>query len=201
VDDVVVATTTERRDDSIVEECERQRVTVTRGNEADVLDRYYQAARQLQASTIVRITADCPLIDAALIDDVVLTFQRQSPDYASNTLVRTYPRGLDTEVFSFDALERAWRNARQAWERAHVTPFLYRHPEIFKLVSVRSDHDYSACRWTLDKPEDYEFLREVYLRLEGKVAFSWRDVLDLLQREPRLSLINAKSRQKNLHEG
>lgn len=201
VDEVVVATTTETGDDSIVEECKRQRVTVTRGREDDVLDRYYEAARQVQASTIVRITADCPLIDATLIDDVALAFQRQSPDYASNTLVRTYPRGLDTEVLSFEALERAWRDAKQPWERAHVTPFLYRHPEIFRLVSVRSDHDYSRHRWTLDTPEDYEFLREVYARLEGRVDFSWRDVLDILQGEPGLSLINANSRQKKLEEG
>ena len=201
VDEVVVATSTERGDDSIVEACELEKVTVTRGREDDVLDRYYEAAQKLQASTIVRITADCPLIDPALIDDVVFAFQQQSPDYASNTLVRTFPRGLDTEVLSFDALERVWRDAKQPWERAHVTSFLYQHPEIFRLVSVRLDHDYSGYRWTLDTPEDYEFLREVYLRLEAKTDFSWRDVLALLEREPRLSLINANSRQKAMHEG
>jgi spore coat polysaccharide biosynthesis protein SpsF len=201
VDEVVVATTIDSSDDSIVEECELEKVRVARGSEDDVLDRYYQAARELMASTVVRITADCPLIDPTLIDDVVLEFQRQLPDYASNTLVRTYPRGLDTEVFSIDALARAWQDARQPWERAHVTPFLYQHPEMFRLVSVCSDHDHSGCRWTLDTPEDYEFLREVYLCFEDRTDFSWRDVLDLLQREPRLSLINANSSQKDLHEG
>jgi spore coat polysaccharide biosynthesis protein SpsF len=201
VDEVVVATTIQRSDDSIVEECEVEKVTVIRGSEDDVLDRYYQAARELKASTVVRITADCPLIDPTLIDDVVLEFERQLPDYASNTLVRTYPRGLDTEVFSIDALARAWHDARQPWERAHVTPFLYQHPEMFRLISVCSDRDYSKCRWTLDTPEDYEFLREVYLCLEDRTDFSWRDVLDLLRREPRLSLINANSSQKDLYEG
>lgn len=201
IDEVVVATTTERADEAIFEECERHNVISVRGSEHDVLDRYYQAACARQASSVVRITADCPLIDPDLIDDVVRAFQSDYPDYASNTRVRTYPRGLDVEVFSFEALERAWHDAKQPWERAHVTPFLYQHPEIFRLVSVCSNHDYSQYRWTLDTPEDYEFVRQLYARLKARTDFSWRDVLDVLKREPGLSCINANVSQKELQEG
>jgi spore coat polysaccharide biosynthesis protein SpsF len=201
IDEVVVATTVDTSDDVVVQQCLADRLKVTRGSSADVLDRFYQTALQVRAEAIVRITADCPMIDASVSDRTIRAFMDERPDYASNTLVRTYPRGLDTEVFPFQALERAWREASEPYERTHVTPFFYQHPELFSLVSVTGARDYSRYRWTLDTAEDFAFLQEVYLRFEDRNDFSWHEVIDLLEREPGLMLINADSRQKELHEG
>ena len=199
VDEVMVATTVSESDDPIVEEAQTEMVGVFRGSEQDVLGRYYDAARGVEAEIIVRITADCPLIEPVLIDDVILAYQRELPDYASNTLVRTYPRGLDVEVLSFTTLEQAWKDAREPWQRAHVTPYVYGHPEMFRLLSVHADENYSRYRWTLDTADDYQFLCALGSRLEIDDC-SWRDIIALLEREPELCLINATSRQKKLQE-
>ena len=115
-------------------------------------------------------------------------------------LVRTYPRGLDIEVISFDALAKAWQGARNSYEREHVTPYIFEHPAEFKLLSVTGDADYSAFRWTVDTPEDLKFVQEVYARLKDTPAFSWNDVLELLGREPELTELNRSVTQKVLHE-
>jgi len=200
LDEVVVATTTEPADDGIVAVCRERGVAYFRGSEEDVLDRYYQAARLHHAQAIVRITSDCPLIDPEIIDKTVRAFLDEQPDYASNARARSYPRGLDTEVMTFRALELAWRNAREPYQRSHVTPYFYENPGQFKTLSVTSDKDYSAHRWTVDTAEDLEFVRAVYARFESE-AFPWRDVLRLLEREPELSEINRFIAQKALHEG
>jgi spore coat polysaccharide biosynthesis protein SpsF len=200
LDEVVVATTTEPADDLIVSLCRESGTVCFRGSEKDVLDRYYQAARLHRAPVIVRITSDCPLIDPEIVDKTVRQFMVEQPDYASNCLVRTYPRGLDTEVFTFRALEVAWNEAGQSYERAHVTPYLYQNPERFKVLSVMGNKDYSFYRWTVDTPEDFEFVRAVYARFAG-VGFLWNDVLRLLEREPALAEINRSIAQKALYEG
>jgi spore coat polysaccharide biosynthesis protein SpsF len=129
-------------------------------------------------------------------DKAIQAFLTQQPDYASNALERTYPRGLDTEVMTFSALESAWTEARQAYQREHVTPFLYQHPERFKILSVKGDRDYSQYRWTLDTPEDLEFLRAVYTRGVDRQDLTWQDVLNMLEREPELAEINRHVVQK-----
>jgi len=124
----------------------------------------------------------------------------EQPDYASNTLVRTYPRGLDTEVMTFAALRQAWQEARQPYQRSHVTPYMYESPGRFRILSVTGDEDHSAYRWTVDTPEDLEFVRAIYSRREGK-GFRLSDVLRLIEREPQLAEINRAVSQKALHEG
>jgi len=198
VSDVVVATSAEPADDVILNECQRLGTEAFRGSEQDVLDRYYRAAQQAGAEVVVRITSDCPLIDPEVSDKTIQKFLVERPDYASNALERTYPRGLDTEVMTFAALECAWTEARQAYQREHVTPFLYQHPERFKLLSVKGDHDYSQYRWTLDTPEDLEFLRAVYARSIDHQDLSWRDVLNIVQREPELAEMNRHIVQKTI---
>jgi spore coat polysaccharide biosynthesis protein SpsF len=199
--EVVVATTGETADDIIVAECRKLSVPCFRGEEQDVLDRYYQAAHAFQADAVVRITSDCPLIDPEVVDKVVLAFLSVQPDYASNTLVRTYPRGLDTEAMTLHALECAWQRASETYQRVHVTPYLYQHPDQFKLVSVTNDQDLSAFRWTVDTVEDLEFVRNVYGKLGDDGAFSWTSVLALLARGPQLTEVNRTIAQKALHEG
>jgi spore coat polysaccharide biosynthesis protein SpsF len=201
INESLVATTDQRADDAIVEECRRCSVPVSRGDESDVLDRYFRAAQLSKADVIVRITADCPLIDPEIADKTIRAFLDQHPDYASNCLRRTYPRGLDTEVMTMQSLERAWRQAGQKHERAHVTPYIYEHPQEFKLLSVEGDKNYSDQRWTLDTPEDWEFIRAVYDRLQGQGNFLWHDVLQVLEREPKLLELNRSIAQKAVHEG
>ena len=197
---IVVATTTVPADEVIVAECDRLEVLCFRGSEHDVLDRYYQAARANAADAVVRITSDCPLIDPELVDETVEVFGDKHADYASNVFPRTYPRGLDTEVFSFDALDRAWREAREAHQREHVTPYLYEHPQIFKLASLSGAADYSRYRWTLDTLEDLELLRTIYSRFHGRDDFSWQEVLRLMEREPELAELNSQVLQKSVRE-
>jgi spore coat polysaccharide biosynthesis protein SpsF len=199
LNEVLVATTDTAADDVIVAECRKYSVPVSRGDQDDVLDRYFRAAQLAKADVVVRITSDCPLIDPEITDKTIAAFQEAHPDYAANVLQRTYPRGLDTEVMSMAALERAWRQARQRYEREHVTPYMYEHPDEFKLLSVTGEEDYSSHRWTVDTPEDLEFLRAVYGRFAGNGSFSWRDVLDLLQREPQLADLNRFVQQKSTH--
>lgn len=201
VNEVIVATSTHAADDVIEEECRRLRCAAFRGSEQDVLDRYYRAAQQADAEVVVRITSDCPLIDPEVSDRTIEAFIKAGTDYASNSLERTYPRGLDTEVMTFAALELAWREATQAHQREHVTPFLYQHPERFKLLSVKGDRDYSQHRWTLDTPEDLRLLQTICARCGGREDFTWRDVLELVEKEPPLAEINRHIVQKAVQTG
>jgi len=198
---VIVATSTEAADQAVVDLCKELGVPCFRGSESDVLDRYFQAAQSASADNIVRITSDCPLIDPSVIDKTVHEFQKHKPDYASNTLLRRYPRGLDTEVFTLTGLERSWREAKDDYQRIHVTPYFYQHPEIFQLLPVTGEQDFSMHRWTVDAPEDLQFVREIYLRLGPGDEFGWMDVLGLLEREPALAKINQSISQKALHQG
>ncbi len=203
VDEVVVATSVSVDDDKIVATCKQVDVPVFRGSESDVLDRFLMTADAHHADICVRITADCPLIDPGVSDEIILRFEQANPsvDYASNKIPQSYPRGLDTEVFTFDALERAWKEANQPYERAHVTIYLYEHPDQFKLLSVTSKVDRADWRWTVDTPEDFEFIRQIYQRFEGNDHFGWQDVIALLEREPTLCDINRHVRQKSVREG
>lgn len=198
---LMVATSTEASDHPVVDLCRRLGVSCFRGSEADVLDRYYQAAQMAGADNIVRITSDCPLIDPSIIDKTVGEFQARKPDYASNTLQRRYPRGLDTEVFTMAGLEQCWREANEEHQRVHVTPYFYQHPELFRLHPVIGEQDFSMHRWTVDTPEDMQFVRAIYSRLGPRDEFGWKDVLALLKREPALAAINQSISQKALHEG
>ena len=195
VHDVWVATTADGDDDVLEQLCRTRGYRVYRGSTQDVLDRFVQAARLAGADVIVRLTADCPLLDPALVDRTVRTFLDASPpaDLVVNRLpgARTYPIGLDTEVVSRPALEQAWREAGEPHQREHVLPYLYDPPGRFRVVRLDAEADYGALRWTVDTPQDLEFVRQVVSRLEGDGEFGWRDVLALVQAEPSLALINA----------
>ncbi|MBT9172535.1 MAG: 8-amino-3,8-dideoxy-manno-octulosonate cytidylyltransferase [Syntrophomonadaceae bacterium] len=197
VTELVVATTEATADLAIADECRRLGVPFFCGAEHDVLDRYYQAASGRQADVVVRITSDCPFIDPQLIDRVIAEFQRHNGlDYVSNTLPpRTFPRGLDVEVVYFAALERAWlEDDNPAW-REHVTPFIYRNPEKFRLYSVTSETDYSDLRLTVDTNEDMALARRVYGYF-GHDRFSWREIIKALDRHPQWLEINRHIAQK-----
>ncbi len=199
ISQILVATTDLSLDDPIVAECRKISVPVFRGNQDDVLDRYYQAAQFAKAEVIVRITSDCPLIDPEITDKTIAAFLEAKAEYVSNVLTRTYPRGLDTEVMSLEALGKAWAKASRPYEREHVTPYIYGNPDDFRISFITDSQNNSGYRWTLDTPEDLAFIRAVYERMEGRPTFTWRDVLVLLKQNPELSQINGSVIQKTMH--
>lgn len=220
VDETVVATSIEVADEAIEALCRQRGYPCFRGSLHDVLDRYYWAATQFAADVIVRITADCPLIDPDVIDETILKFHHHQADFAANRLPppwhRTYPIGLDVEVCTFAALERAWREAAQPFQREHVMPYLYegvpgtdgvstgdllvQSPRGFRVLVVNHDPDYGAFRWAVDTPEDLEALHQVYTHFGGRDDFSWKDVLQLYQQRPELAQINAGVKHKSLYD-
>ena len=200
ISSLVVATTTSPSDDCIIDLCEEQDWHYFRGSEPDVLDRYYHCAKKFGADIIIRLTADCPLIEPTIIDRVVGEFIHKSPnvDYVSNIIPqRTFPQGLDTEVMSFSALERSWIEDTNPALREHVTQYILRNPDKFKVAGVMNDCDVSNLRWTVDTKEDFQLVNEIY-SFFGNNQFSWYDVLDLMDKKPELRLINQNIRQKEV---
>ncbi|MBN2147141.1 MAG: glycosyltransferase family protein [Anaerolineales bacterium] len=226
VQQTIVATTTDPSDDPIEDLCEAREYPYYRGSLHDVLERYYKAARQFGAQTIVRITADCPLIDPGVIDETLLAFANMPEcDFAANRLPppwrRSYPIGLDTEVCSFSALERAWKQAGQKFHREHVMPYLYegvqfasqgkvepgtsyitrgRSARGFQIAQLHHKPDYGTLRWTVDTAADLELVRQIYARFPGRTDFTWQDVLVIFENEPELASINAEIRHKTVFE-
>ena len=200
LDEVLVATTVQPGDDPIEQLCQSRDWECFRGSERDVLDRYYQAARAYQAGAVVRITGDCPLIDPGIVDRVVREFHDRQPllEYATNFVpVRTYPRGLDTQVIRLDVLERLWRDDEHPAWREHVTYYIDLKPELFNVHNVVNDVDYSHLRWTVDTAEDLCFVRQVY----GHFAhdrFEWDEVLRVLSENPEWIDINRGVKTEDL---
>jgi spore coat polysaccharide biosynthesis protein SpsF len=223
VEAVVVATSSDPADDPIADFCASLSVPCSRGSLHDVLDRYYQAAQAQHAGVVVRITADCPMIDPELIDATVkLVTASRAPnqvDFAANRLPppfqRTFPIGLDVEVCTFAALQRAWQESSETFHREHVMPYLYQDvrlsrsdaylsigvsPRGFNIALLNHEPDYGSLRWTVDTPADLIFVREVFARLSAKPGFNWAAVLELLQQEPELAKINSEIRHKTMTE-
>jgi spore coat polysaccharide biosynthesis protein SpsF len=243
LDRVIVATTEQPADDDIADFCDRRGYDCFRGSLHDVLDRCYQAARSLEAGVIVRITADCPLTDPGLIDETIAAFlgfgkegkadlrlwkplpeNFEFPfDFAANRLPppwkRTYPIGLDIEVCSFPALERAWKEADQAYHREHVMPYIYelersRHyrsleeagrdealpPGFFRVLLLNHERDYGHLRWTVDTPADLEVVRKIFEYFGGENTFTWKEVLALYEQSPELAGLNAGVFHKDYRE-
>ena len=200
VDEILIATSTVAGDDAIAEWCARHGVRCVRGDETDVLARFELAAVEAGADVIARVTGDCPLLEPAVIDRVVERFAAGDVDYVSNVMTRTYPRGLDVEVFSRAALDAAFAEAREPAEREHVTPFLYRRPERFRLANVANDSDESRHRWTVDTEDDFELIRRMLESLHARHGFDFTlaDALALIAEHPDWSRLNAHVEQKPL---
>jgi len=197
--EIIVATSDAFGDNAIVELCNDLAVPCFRGSEDDVLSRYYDAARAAHAGVVVRVTGDCPLIDPDLINKIIdeYTTNRKNIDYCSNTLQRTFPRGLDTEVFSMKALEEAHAEATEQPDREHVTTYIWRQPERFRLRAVCAENDYSDHRWTVDTVQDLVLVRKLFEELyPHDPLFTWRDCLELMERNPDWRAINAEVEQK-----
>lgn len=168
---IVVATSREPQDDIIDRTCEEWGYPCYRGSEQDVLDRFYRAAALSQLTAVVRITADCPLLDPMVTERVVQQFLRSGADYASNVHPPTFPDGLDCEVIKIDALEEAWDEAGDSFSREHVTPFVWKQPDRYRMVNVESTGNYSDLRWTVDTREDLEQARQLYAQSSGLMDY------------------------------
>lgn len=201
IDQVLVATTTDISDDPIAEFCQQRGFPCFRGNLFDVLDRYYQAAKLIQANTVVRITADCPVIAPEEIDRTVNAFLNADVDFAANRLpppfVRTTPIGMDTEVCSFASLEKAWKNASAKYEREHVMPYLYDQPGRFRTLLVDLEPSYGHLRWTVDNPEDLKLIREIFKTFNNEDGFTLAELLYQNEKHPEWQEITSTVKHKS----
>lgn len=203
IDNIVIATTALTEDDRIREFAEKLTLPCYRGQVDDVLGRYCGAAVESKAGTIVRICSDQPLIDPEIIDKIIAAYTDSGADYASNTLKETYPLGVYAEVFSYNTLKKAKDEATKDYEREHVTPYIYRHPEIFRLKSVEAEGGLRRpdLRLTVDTEEDLKLVREIYHNLyRGDKVFSLGKVIELLDKHPEIAAVNAHIKQKRLGE-
>lgn len=181
----------------MAEEAQRCGVVVTRGSESDVLDRYLQASKAVEADVIMRVTSDCPLIDPAVCGAVLHLRAEKDADYACNNLPPSFPHGLDCEAFTRDVLELAWHEGRAPEDREHVTPWLRRAPEIRRAVLAGPGGDLVGLRWTLDFAEDYDFFKAVFTLMPAPTALpGWQEIATLLKHHPEIGAINSQQNQR-----
>lgn len=201
IDQIIIATTTHKRDKIIFEKAEEWGVKPYQGSEEDVLARYYEAANKYDIDTVVRITSDCPLIDPHIIDEIVGYYNKIDYTLVTNAGSdlnnRTYPRGLDTEVFSFEVLEKAYNKAEEKYQREHVTPYIYENYE--DIFYYKNNEDLSNYRLTLDTKEDFELIKILYDKLyKGEHNFYLNEIIEVLNKNKELLKINQKIKQKEL---
>lgn len=197
IENLVIATTILDEDDYIVNFTNNKNITCFRGHPTDVLDRYYQCAKKFSFSVIVRITSDCPLIDPTIVDQAVKIFQNNSYDFVSNVHPITYPVGIALEVFSFEALENAWKNAKLPSEREHVTPFLYNNKQLFKIFNIENSQNTSSIRITVDYPQDLELVKRIASKIDSRPILL-SDILNLYSEKPKMFELN---NNHNANEG
>lgn len=194
IEKILIATTRNEIDHAIIKVAQETGVDYFTGNENDVLDRYYQTAKEFHIDPVVRITADCPLIDPKVTDRTISYYVKNNGmvDYVSNAMPPTYPDGLDTEVFSFAALEKAWKDAKTQSEREYVTAYIWKNKQIFRVANVVNEDDLSYMRWTVDEDKDFLFVTEIYKGLyknEGNI-FYMEDIVNFVKTNPELLSIN-----------
>jgi spore coat polysaccharide biosynthesis protein SpsF len=199
LDEIVVATTDLPQDRTLELLSKECGVSCFRGSEDDCLDRFYYAAKQSDAGIVVRLTGDNPLVDASFVDQIVEQFLLESPplDYLGPTVHRTYPIGLSAEVFSFAALLAAWQEDKDQKQREHVTPFIWQNPDRFRVKYYHHDRNLGHWRWTVDTPADLAFVQKIFEHF-GHYRFSWRDVVEVLEKHPEWMMINQSIQQHEL---
>lgn len=203
IDQIIIATTIKETEQPIVELCEKTGIEYYRGSEQDVLSRYYETAKKYGVDVIIRLTSDCPIIDPEVIDRVVNYYlnNQSSVDYVSNTLERTFPRGLDTEVFSFEVLSKAYQEALLPRDREHVTAYFYTNPGLFRLQGITNQDNFGENRWTVDTDEDFKLISNIIEALYPiNKNFKMKDVITLLDENPNWIEINKHIEQKKLSE-
>lgn len=191
IDEIWLATANDKINDRLAKWAFKNKIPCFRGSENDVLDRYYQTALKADADVVVRITGDCPLLDFMIVDRIIREFKKGDYDYVCNTLPPTYPDGLDVEVFSFSALKKAWKEAKLKSEREHVTIYIKKHPELFKIKNISNEADLSHYRWTLDTKEDLDLIRLIAGECQKKKEFcGLKEILKITNEHPDWLKIN-----------
>ena len=207
LDDIILAIPDTKENDILEKFSQENKLKYFRGDEEDVLSRYYGAAKKFKIDVIVRITADCPLIDPVIADRVIEKHLSSKADFTANFLEgekgtsirRSFPRGLEVEVFNFKTLERVHQEAKKAYQREHVDPYIFEHPEIFSLATIENQEDISYFRWTVDEKEDIELARKIYRKLyEKNNIFLMQDILNLFKKYPELKGVNKDVTQKKI---
>ncbi len=199
LDTIIVATSTSTPDDEIEEWCHAKGVSVFRGSEENVLQRYYECAKAFQLDIIVRVTADDPFKDPQIIDQLVDRIKSDNYDFVCNNKPVSFPEGLDVEIMTFPVLEESYKNAESDFEKEHVTQYVHRRWNSFKTYNLGSDENNASKRWTIDTQEDLDFAREVYKELESSGIFMAEDILSLLKSKPQLELINNEVSRSTLY--
>lgn len=200
IESIILATTNNPSDDILEQWAINNDISCFRGDEDDVLSRYYFAALNAKAETIIRVTADDPFKDFNIIDKVICLFEENNLDFAYNNNPPTFPEGLDTEVFSFESLEKAHKNSCDKFEREHVTQFFYRNSSLFNQKCLKNNIDLSNLRWTIDTQEDWDMAEKVYNKLFPKnELFDMYDILDLLKEEPQIMEINSNVKRSAMY--
>ncbi|KYC54028.1 MAG: 3-deoxy-manno-octulosonate cytidylyltransferase [Candidatus Methanofastidiosum methylothiophilum] len=199
IEKVILATTTKKDDDVLIQIAIEKNIDFFRGSENDVLDRFYNAAKKYKVDTIVRITGDCPFIDPVVIDQVIGLHLEAKSDYTSNIKPPTFPDGLDVEVFSFISLEKAWKEAKLNSEREHVTPYIWKNNKLFKIVNLFNKKDLSNIRLTIDEKEDLVLIKEIikYINIEN---FTIEDIILTIENNPYMLEINNKIKRNEGYE-
>ena len=190
LDEKIIATTNNPKDDVIEKFTTSNNIKLFRGDSDNVLDRYYQCAKRFSLTHIVRITADNPLIDPDIIDQAIKKYSTFNYDYLTNSIDRTFPNGTEVEIFSFDALEIAWKYAKKKSEREHVTPYFYNNPKKFKIHHFKQKKNQSKFRYTIDRKEDYALIVEILSRIKKRPVRT-SDIIDLLTTNPQLLKLNS----------
>lgn len=191
VEQIILATSNNINDQILLKIADDENIIGFTGEEEDVLSRFYHAALKYNADPIIRITADCPLIDPTLIDKMIKFYDEEDYDYISNTVERTFPDGLDVEIFSFAVLEKIHMQAKWKSEREHVTPFIYKNQNLFKIFNYKNECDLSNLRWCVDQKLDLDMIERIFREMKPKTSFSIDDVLKLLSKKPEISKINS----------
>lgn len=192
---IVVATTKNPEDDKIVDYLKKIKLEYFRGNEKNVLERYYSCSKKFSFSTIVRITSDNPLVDPSIIDTMLYEFENNDYDYMTNAVPRTFPYGTEVEIFTFEALEDAWKNAENEKEKEHVTLYFINHPEKFKIKNFTLQDNMSFLRWTLDEEGDFIVIQKIIREIK-KNPIRLEDILQLYSKKPELFKINKNVKHK-----
>ena len=202
IDDIIVATTVSEKDDKIEEWCKENNVHCFRGSEENVLNRYYSASEAFPSDYVVRITADDPFKEPKVIDAVITKLIEEGYDHVTNNLPPSFPEGLDCEAFKKSALDRSEKEAETAFEREHVTQYIYHHPEIFKIGNVSNPEDISYLRWTVDKDVDFEMVKAVYAHRNpaNKGILLMDEILDILKANPEIEKINSEVERSAMYK-
>ena len=202
IDEVIIVTTKTKSDDKIIEFCKKNEIKFYRGSKNDLLDRYYQCAKKFQCDPIIRITSDCPLIDPNVIDKIIKKFEKNEYDYVANNLEKingkwnnsmcNFPQGMTVEISSFKVLKIAWKKAKKHSEREHVFPYIQFNTKYFKISKFKMKQNLSHIRCTVDRKEDLMFVRSLYNKIGYEKIISIKDIVKIVNKEPKLVLINNK---------